>query len=187
MILVWIWVVNGRDSSKLLDIWKQNGKNWWRKSSKWKLGFFFYVYLFLTEREREGAGEGQREKETQIRSRLQALSYQHRARCGAQTQGPWDHDLSQSWKLNPLSHSDALHLFNKQQKVVINPKTEIWFEAIWQSDQISSYCHWVYAYAVVFVCVFCIYVFKYNLQLLSLIYWLSCCSWDLGNRWISTS
>ena len=39
-----------------------------------------------------------------IRSRFQALSCQHRARHGAQTHEPWDHDLSRSRKLNRLSH-----------------------------------------------------------------------------------
>ena len=76
--------------------------------------YFFNVYLSLRERERE------RERETvceqgrdrergrrRIRSRFQALSCQHRARCGAQTHKPGDHDLGQSQMLNRLSHPGA--------------------------------------------------------------------------------
>ena len=49
---------------------------------------------------REGA---EREsKSERISSRLQALSFQHRAQQGAQTHESRDHDLSQM--LNPLSH-----------------------------------------------------------------------------------
>ena len=52
-------------------------------------------------------GEEQRERETQNQSRLHALSCQHRARRGARTREPRDHDLSQSRTLNRLSHSGA--------------------------------------------------------------------------------
>ena len=51
-----------------------------------------------------------------IWSRLQALSSQHRARCGARTLEPWDHDLSQSQWLHRLSHPDTpLHSVSKQR------------------------------------------------------------------------
>ena len=62
----------------------------------------FNVYLFL----RDWAGEGERERETQIRSRLQALSFQHRAQHGAQTHELRDHDLSRSQMLNWLSQTE---------------------------------------------------------------------------------
>ena len=52
-------------------------------------------------------GKGRERGRHRIRSRLQALSCQHRARCGAQTHGPRDHDLSRSWTLNWLSHPGA--------------------------------------------------------------------------------
>ena len=42
-----------------------------------------------------------------IWNRLQALSCQHRARCGARTHGPRDHDLSRSRPLNRLSQPGA--------------------------------------------------------------------------------
>ena len=41
------------------------------------------------------------------RSRLQAPTCQHRARCGARTHEPWDHDLSRSRTLNWMSHPGA--------------------------------------------------------------------------------
>ena len=69
--------------------------------------FFLNIYLFLRDKERRSTSGGgaETEREThRIRSRLQALSCQHRAWCGAWTHEPWDHDLSQSWTLNWLSH-----------------------------------------------------------------------------------
>ena len=54
-------------------------------------------------------GGSEREKgRHRIPSRLQALSCQHRARCGAQIHRPRDHDLSQSWT---LSHPGAPRIF----------------------------------------------------------------------------
>ena len=57
----------------------------------------------MKEKEKEQAwvGEGQRGRH-RTWSRLQALSYQHRAWWGAQTHEPWDHDLSQSRILKVL-------------------------------------------------------------------------------------
>ena len=49
-------------------------------------------------------GGGSERGRHRIRNRLQALSYQHRARHGARTHGPRDHDLSRSRMLNRLSH-----------------------------------------------------------------------------------
>ena len=42
-----------------------------------------------------------------MRNRLQSLSYHHRAPRGAQTLELQDHDLSQSRRLNQLSHQGA--------------------------------------------------------------------------------
>ena len=75
---------------------------------------FFNVYLFSRGRKAEcdrgwRVGE-QRERDThRIQSRLQALSCQHRARCGAPTHGRQDHDLSQNWMPNRPSHPGAPH------------------------------------------------------------------------------
>ena len=75
------------------------------------LNFFFNVYLFLRQRETEHEWGRVRERgRHRIRSRLQALSCQHRARRGALTHEPWDHDLSWSRMLNRLSHPDARSL-----------------------------------------------------------------------------
>ena len=59
-----------------------------------------------SESEREW-GRGRERRRHRIRSRLQALSCQHRALSGAQTLIPWDHNLSWSRKLNWLSHPGA--------------------------------------------------------------------------------
>ena len=70
------------------------------------LSFFFNVYLLLrreTEHER-GRGEKEGDTEPETVSRLWAVST---ARCRAQTHELWDHDLSQSWMLNQLSHQGA--------------------------------------------------------------------------------
>ena len=66
---------------------------------------FFNVYLFLIEHE---WGRGRERGRPRIRSRLQALSCQHRARRGARTHRLRDHDLSRSRTLNRLSHPGAL-------------------------------------------------------------------------------
>ena len=87
--------------------------------------FFFLILLvfiiFERERERVRAGEGQRETHTRrIRSRLQALSCQHGARCGAWTHELQDHDLSRTWSLNWLSHPGARYFLNMQMNVNIS-------------------------------------------------------------------
>ena len=68
--------------------------------------YFFNLYLFLRETENE-QGRNRERGRHRIRSRLQALSCQHRAWHGARTHEPWDHDLSQSRMLNQLSHPGA--------------------------------------------------------------------------------
>ncbi|XP_053056235.1 threonine aspartase 1 isoform X4 [Acinonyx jubatus] len=52
-------------------------------------------------------GMDRERKRHRIRSRHQTLSCQHRAPLGARTHRPRDHDLSQSWTLNRLSHPGA--------------------------------------------------------------------------------
>ena len=70
-------------------------------------------FLSLLERERERERERAREQGGAERegdrtwSRLQAPSCQHRAPCWAWTHERWDHDLSWSQTLNPLSHTGA--------------------------------------------------------------------------------
>ena len=66
------------------------------------------MFIFVRERETHSVwvGEGQRGRH-RIWCRLQTLSCQHRAWCGARTYEQWDHDLSWSWTLNRLSHLGA--------------------------------------------------------------------------------
>uniref|UniRef100_A0ABI8AGK9 Uncharacterized protein n=1 Tax=Felis catus TaxID=9685 RepID=A0ABI8AGK9_FELCA len=64
------------------------------------------------DRERQSMnGGGSERRRHRIGNRLQALSCQHRARRGARTHGPRDHDLSRSWPLNRLSHPGAPQSF----------------------------------------------------------------------------
>ena len=70
--------------------------------------FFFNVYLFWGQRETEHErGRGRERGRQRIGSRLQALSHHPRARRGARTHRPRDHDLSRSRTLNRLSHPGA--------------------------------------------------------------------------------
>ena len=68
--------------------------------------YFLNVCLFLRETECE-RGRGRERGRHRIGSRLWALSCQYRARCRSRTHEPWDHDLSQIWTLNRLSHPGA--------------------------------------------------------------------------------
>ena len=62
---------------------------------------FFNVLFVLWERETECEwGRGRERGRHRIRNRLQALSCQHRAGCGARTHEPWNRDLSRSLTLN---------------------------------------------------------------------------------------
>ena len=73
-----------------------------------KFFFFFNIYLFLRQRETEHEqGRVRKRGRHRIGNRLQALSGQHRARRGARTHGPRDHDLIWSQTLNRPSHPGA--------------------------------------------------------------------------------
>ena len=74
---------------------------------------FIHFWERETERER---GRGRGIQRHRIWSRLQALSCQHRARHGARTHGPWDHNLSQSQTLNQPSHPGTPIYFFERQK-----------------------------------------------------------------------
>ena len=79
---------------------------------------FLKLIIFERERERETernrvwAGRGRERGRYRIQSKLRALSCQHRARHGARTHIPWDHDLSWSWTLNWLNHPHAPVMYN---------------------------------------------------------------------------
>ena len=70
-----------------------------------------------TEHEQERGRERGRHR---IWSRLQALSCQHRARCGARTHGLRDHDLSWSQTLNQLNHPGAPDIYHFNQGLYNN-------------------------------------------------------------------
>ena len=65
-------------------------------------------------------GEEEREGD-RIWSRLQDLSYQHRAQCGPRTHKPRDHDLSQSWIFNQLNYpgTQSLFCFKLKKDVIV--------------------------------------------------------------------
>ena len=70
----------------------------------------FLMFIWETERQRQRQStskEGQRERETQNPKQAPGSSCQHRARHGARSHKPWDHDLSWSQTLNRLSHPGA--------------------------------------------------------------------------------
>ena len=67
---------------------------------------FFFTFIYFWETEHKW-GRGRDRRRHRLPSRLQAPSCQHRARCGAQTQEPWDHDPSRSRTLHRLSHPGA--------------------------------------------------------------------------------
>ena len=72
----------------------------------------FLTFIYFWDRERQSMNGGGSERgRHRMGNRLQALSCQHRARRGARTHGPWDHDPSRSWPLNRLSHPGAPILF----------------------------------------------------------------------------
>ena len=112
-----------------------------RYSRKTCFGHFIFIFnflkiLFIFERERETEYEPGRSRERgrhRIRSRLQALSCQHRAWRGARTHKPWDHDLNRSRMLNQLDHPgaprDNQHFlktwFNLSAFVMMDEKSEI--------------------------------------------------------------
>ena len=96
---------------------KKNNMNLVHVISKWLLCLcscflfknFFLTFIYFWDRERQSMN-GVRVRERgrhRIGSRLQAPSCQHRARPGAQTREPRDHDLSRSRTLNRLSHPGA--------------------------------------------------------------------------------
>ena len=67
---------------------------------------------FEGEKDRLQTGEGQRERH-RIRSRLQAPSCQHRARCGARTHEPRDRDLAEVGRLTDCATQAPLPIHFK--------------------------------------------------------------------------
>ena len=81
------------------------------KSLGKKENFFFNVYLFLGQRETEHErGRGRERGGDRIGNRLQALSHQPRARRGARTPGPRDHDLAEVGRLTDRATQAPLYM-----------------------------------------------------------------------------
>ena len=76
------------------------------------------MFIYFWERGRESKQERSRDRgRHRIQSRLQVPSCQHRARRGAWTHQPWDHDLSWSQTLNWLSHPGTpMIIFLEEEK-----------------------------------------------------------------------
>ena len=88
------------------------------------------------------AGEGQRERD-RIQSRLQTLSHQHRAQCGAQTHEPWDHDMNQSQTFNWATQVpwDCFLYFSFYYFVVSIQKTNFCMLILYPETLLNSFIH----------------------------------------------
>ena len=87
-----------------------------RNISFFKKILMFTYYFWETKGQSACKGWAEREGgRHRIRSRLQALSCQHRAGRGAWTHQPWDHDLSWSRTLNRPSHPGAPRVRNSSK------------------------------------------------------------------------
>ena len=119
------------------------------------------MFVYFWEREdRVQAGEGPKGRH-RIWSRFQALSCQHRPWCGARTHEQQDHDLSQNWMLNQLSHPgtpkclfliirtkdintcEETEMINKQTKVSYSSciLSHSWPWRRWRAGMKSPCCH----------------------------------------------
>ena len=76
-------------------------------SKRWLATAFIYFLMFIYFWEYKW-GRGRERGRHRIWIRLPVPRCQHRARCGAQTHEPWDHDLNRSQTFNRLSHPGAL-------------------------------------------------------------------------------
>ena len=85
------------------------------------------MFIYFWERNRMQVGERGRERgRHRIRSRLQALSCQHRAQCGARTHKPQDHDLSRSGRLTNLAPRRPSRVFVLTSHLIISYSIESW-------------------------------------------------------------
>ena len=107
--------------------------------------FFFFlkkqfsnVYFSAKETEHEH-GRGIEKGRQRIRSRLRAVSCQHRARYGVWTHKLRDHDLSSSRTLNQLSHPGAPREFFKVMEMFYISRAVMF---IWVYGFVKI--HWTY-------------------------------------------
>ena len=107
--------------------------------------FFSFFNLFLRQRETEHEqGRGRERGRHRIQSRLQALSWKHRARRGAQTHGLWDHDLNRGQTFNWLSHPGAPRTMNSWRGYLYGEYTREGTPVIWENMDIVGgvYAKW---------------------------------------------
>ena len=71
------------------------------------LCFFLLVCFLIYFWEGKWAGSGGGTEREGAKDAKQALCWQQRAWWGVWTHDPWNHDLNQSWMLNPLNHPGA--------------------------------------------------------------------------------
>ena len=115
-IRYWWWLHNFVNILKPTDLYSLPGWIIW--CVNYIFFFFFNIYSFLRQRETEHEQGKVRERgRHRIWSRLQALSCQHRARCGARIHRPWDRDLSWSRTPNRLSHPGAPNYILTKRKI----------------------------------------------------------------------
>ena len=85
---------------------------------------FLNVYFWERERQRDREtecerGRGRERGRHRIWIRLQALSCQHRAWCGARTHELWDHDLRWNWHLTDWATQVPLIFLDRDEKEYI--------------------------------------------------------------------
>ena len=92
--------------------------NWVQRLLKRKIKKkLMFIYFWETERQSRGGAE--RERETQNPKQAPGSELSAQSAChGAQTHKPWDHDLSQSQTLNPLSHPGAPNQNHLKQNIL---------------------------------------------------------------------
>ena len=109
------------------------------------------MFICFWERETETECEWGRDRERRkhtIWNKLQALSCQHRAQCGARTWEQRDHDLSQSWTTYWLNHPGAPLFF-------------FWFLIVEECNRKDNI---VYMYLCLCVCVnLCMHNYRFQL------------------------
>ena len=116
------WLPPWRRHVSSQETWPYLFSHWWRSYTI--LNFLTSVYYFW-ETEHEW-GRGRERRRHRFGSRLQALSCQHRAQCGARTHELLDRDLSRSWMPNWLSNPGTLIEILYCSKTVRGPDIEEW-------------------------------------------------------------
>ena len=102
-----------------------------------------FLFIFETEREHE-RGRGRERGRHRIGSRLQALSHQPRARCGARTHGPRDRDLAEVGRLTDCATQAPLYVAN------LKDSTKKLLELIHEHIKVTGYKISVHKFAFLY-------------------------------------